>query len=50
MYAYRIEWMGRVYTISRVTPEAALRDRLLKIQALMASSPKPPRSVQVRAA
>jgi hypothetical protein len=50
MYSYRIEWMGRVFWINRVTREAALRDRLLKLQALRASSPKPPRTVLVRAA
>ncbi len=50
MYSYRIDWMGRVFWINRPTPEAALRDRILKIRALRASSPKPRRTVEVRAA
>jgi hypothetical protein len=49
-YSYRIEWLGRIYTINRATPEAALRDRILKLRALQESSPKPKRKVQVRAA
>ncbi len=49
-YSYRIEWLGRVYTINRPTPEAALRDRILKLRALQESAPKPQRTVQVRAA
>jgi hypothetical protein len=50
MTSLRIDWMGTVYYINRVTPEAARRDRLLKLQALRVSSPKPSRTVQVRAA
>jgi hypothetical protein len=48
MYSYRIEWMGRVFVINRPTREAALRDRLLKIRALRASSPKPKRTVLIK--
>jgi hypothetical protein len=49
MYTSRIDWMGCVFEIRRVTPEAALRDRILKIKSLQASNPKPRRSVQIRA-
>jgi hypothetical protein len=39
MYSYRIDWMGRVFWINRATCEAAMRDRILKLHVLRASSP-----------
>lgn len=49
-YTRTIHWKGRIFEVHRATPEAARRDCILKLQELRASSPKPPRTVEVRAA